>query len=203
VRTDFGGGFVAESTITAWEPSRHFAYRGAEAPDGSYMTFEYVIEARGGGRTAIRLVHSGFLADANWEAEYDALKKGDPAYLHTLGQFVTYFRGRPAVRNIFAPGPVVGGKTRAWAVFKSQLGLGDSVAVGDSVRATLDGFASIDGVVDYSSDDFLGVRTPDGLIRLIHGHDDSVVAEHHIFSESVAQAQTVEDWQRWLNEVFA
>src|SRR6266508_1792001 len=81
VRTDFGG-FVMESTITAWEPGKRLAYQSAEGPEGTLMAFEYLIEGRGGGKTAIRFVHSGFLGGDGWEAEYDALKKGDPAYLH-------------------------------------------------------------------------------------------------------------------------
>ncbi len=202
VKTDFGG-FVAESTVTAWEPGHRFAYRSAEAPDGSYMAFEYVIEARGGGRTAVRLVHSGFLADDNWETEYDALKKGDPFYLHTLGQYVTHFRGRSAVRNIFAPGPNVQDKDRVWSVLRSKLNLSANAAPGTPVKATLDGLSPVDGVVDFASPDFLGVRTQDGLLRLIHGYDGTVVAEHHIFSESVAQKETTEDWQKFLTAALA
>ena len=47
------------------------------------------------------------------------------------------------------------------------------------------------------------MRTKDGLIRLIHGHDGTVVAEHHIFSDAVAQHEAVESWQQWRNQVLA
>ncbi len=203
VRTDFGGGAVFESRITAWEPNQHFAYRGPEAPDGSYMAFEYTIEAQQGGRTTIRFVHSGFLPDDNWETEYNALNKGDRFYLHTLGEYVTHFRGRAASSNIFAPGPNVPDGARMWSAIYSHLGLSGTPARGTPVRATLDGLAPINGEVDYASDDFLGIRTNDGLIRLIHGHDGTVVAEHHIFSDSVAQKESTEAWQHWLNQVLA
>jgi uncharacterized protein YndB with AHSA1/START domain len=201
VRMDLGG-FVSESAITAWEPGKHLAYRSAEGPDGAWMSFEYVIEARGGGRTSIRLVHSGFLAGDDWETEYDALKRGDPMYLHLLGQYVTYFRGRLAARSIFAVGPNVTDRQRVRSVLREQLGLSDGVAEGARVGATLDGLGRVDGVVDYVKDEFLGVRTEQGLIRLIHGYDGSVIAEYHIFDPGTAQQQTSEDWQKWLTAVL-
>ena len=34
----------------------------------------------------LRLVNSGFLAGDDWEAEYDALRKGDPMYLRSLAR---------------------------------------------------------------------------------------------------------------------
>src|SRR5688572_18869354 len=39
-KTDFGD-FAMESTVTAWEPLKRLAYRGAEGPDGSLHAFEY------------------------------------------------------------------------------------------------------------------------------------------------------------------
>src|SRR5258706_7883854 len=63
-RSDFGG-FVLESTVTAWEPLKRLAYQTAEGPDGAMMAFEYQIEGRGG-KTVIRFAHNGFLAGADW-----------------------------------------------------------------------------------------------------------------------------------------
>jgi uncharacterized protein YndB with AHSA1/START domain len=202
VRTDVGD-FVMESTITAWEPGKRLAYQTAEDPDGRVMAFEYLIEGRGGGKTVIRFVHSGFLSGEGWEAEYDALKKGDPAYLHKLAQYLTHFRGRIAAKNIFVHAQVSVEKGEAWAVFHRELGLSGPVKLGDGVSAALEGLPSIEGVVDFLNDDFLGVLASDGLYRLIHGHDGSVVVEHHIFSDDLAQRESPEAWQAWLGKVFA
>ncbi len=46
VRLAFGGE-IGVSTVTTWEPPRHFAHRGEVAPDGSLHAMEYVIEAPG------------------------------------------------------------------------------------------------------------------------------------------------------------
>jgi uncharacterized protein YndB with AHSA1/START domain len=202
VRTDVGD-FKMESTITAWEPGKRLAYRSPEDADGRLMAFEYLIEGRDGGKTVIRFVHSGFLGGEGWEAEYDALQKGDPAYLHKLAQYLTHFRGRIAARSIFVPLQVSVEKTQAWAVFHRELGLSGPVTLGDHVSATLAGLPRIEGIVDFLNDDFLGVLASDGLYRFIHGHDGSVVVEHHIFSDDLAQRESPEAWQAWLGKVFA
>jgi uncharacterized protein YndB with AHSA1/START domain len=202
VRTDVGD-FAMESTVTACEPPKRFAHQSGEGPDGVSMAFEWQIEGRDGGRTVLRFVHSGFLGGEDWEAEYDALSKGDPMYLHKLAQYLTYFGGRIAARNIFAPSLQVADGPRVWSKIKDSLALSGTVALGDRVRATLDGLPPIDGVLDYATPEFVGVRNSDGLYRFIHGHDGSVVVEHHIFAEDKAQTESVEAWQAWLSRMFA
>src|SRR5947209_7574051 len=55
-------GYTQESTITAWEPGRHLAFRGDD-PDGTFAASEFLIEGRGGGSSVLRCVHSGLLGD--------------------------------------------------------------------------------------------------------------------------------------------
>ena len=43
--------WTLESTVTVWDPPNRFVTRTSEGEDGRLMTFEYVIEGRGGGRT--------------------------------------------------------------------------------------------------------------------------------------------------------
>jgi uncharacterized protein YndB with AHSA1/START domain len=197
--------FTAESTVTAWDPPNRFAFRGDPAPDGVFHAFEYLIEGRDGGSTVLRFVHSGFLGD-DWEAEYDALRKGDPVYLHTLGQYLKYFRGRAATSiEIFAPqGP---GRERAWSVLRGGLGLAGPVAVGEQVHLTPAGLDPLDGVVDYLSEDFLGVRTDGGLYRFIFGYTGAVVLGHHLYAEPGAPAADEKEakaaWQSWLAGLLA
>jgi uncharacterized protein YndB with AHSA1/START domain len=193
-------GFTATSTVTAWEPGKRFALRGDPAPDGSFHAFEYLIEGRDGGSTVLRFVHSGFLGD-DWETEYDALRKGDPVYLHTLGQYVKYFSGRTATPvGAYLPGAPA--RDEAWSAVRAALGLTSPVGQGDSVHLTPAGFDALDGVVDYLDEDFLGVRTADGLYRFIYGFNGTFVLGHHVFD--AADEKGVEPaWQEWLGGVFA
>jgi uncharacterized protein YndB with AHSA1/START domain len=194
-------GFTMESTVTAWDPPRRFATRGSEGEDGSLHAFEFIIEGREGGSTVVRWVHSGFLGD-NWEAEYDALREGDPMYLHKLAQYLTYFRGRTTT-SIDVYGPQVADREHAWTEIRGGLGLTGKVGEGDQVRLTPEGLAPIDGVVDYVSPSFLGVRSSDGLYRFIHGFEGTVVLGHHIFTEGLDQEETEGAWRSWLTRTFA
>lgn len=200
------GGFVNESTITVWEPPRRFVFKGDPEPDGAFAAFEYLIEARDGGSTVLRFVHSGFIAGDDWETEYDALSKGDLAYLFKLGEYLKYFPGRYAA-PIGGFGGQVADKEMAWETYRAALGLPGPAAVGDKVRLTPAGLPPVDGVVDFVNDDFFGVRSEDAIYWFIHGFMGSVVIGHHIFGEVGQPAPDVKEieqaWQTWLTELFA
>ena len=198
VRTTLPG-WTLESTVAVWDPPRRFVNTTSEGKDGRLMAFEYVIAGRAGGGTLLRFVHSGFLPDDDWEQEYDALRTGDPMYIHTLGQYLKYFRGRIAA-PITATGPQVDAAC-AWMAFKGALGLAGGVAEGEAVRFTADGLAPIEGVVDFAGRDCLGVHTSDGLYRFIHGLKGMVVLGHHIFGD-VDQQAVERAWQSWLDGLF-
>ncbi|GAA0966629.1 SRPBCC domain-containing protein [Acrocarpospora macrocephala] len=192
-------GFTGESTVTAWEPGRRFAYRGKAAEDGSFMAMEYLIEGRDDGTTTLRFVHSGILT-GDWEAEYDALKKGNPLYLRTLAQYVKHFPGRTAV-PVAAFGPQQPDQDTVWAAVTRATGLSKDVREGDEVHFTVDGEA-IDGVVDTVLEpSFLGVRTDDALLRFVGG-GGMVLTGHHIFRD-VDQADAERIWGDWLAAALA
>jgi hypothetical protein len=93
-------------------------------------------------------------------------------------------------------------REHAWEVYRGGLGLAGKVAEGDRVRLTPEGFKPIEGVVDYLSPSFLGVRTDDGLYRFIYGFDGTVVVGHHIFTDGLDQEKTEQAWASWLNGLF-
>jgi uncharacterized protein YndB with AHSA1/START domain len=200
VRTELPG-FSFEGTITTWEPPTRLAERSPEGEDGSIHAFEYLVEGRDKGSTVVRWVHSGFLGD-NWEAEYEGLSEGDPMYFDKLAKYLTYFRGRFATPvNVF--GPQVKDREHAWEVFRGSLGLSGPPALDDRVRLTPAGLPVLEGVVDYLSPSFLGVRTDDGLYRFMHTFDASVGLGHHIFIEGLDQEETEGNWRFWLDKLFA
>jgi uncharacterized protein YndB with AHSA1/START domain len=195
------GGFSMESQITAWDPPHKFATKGEPDPEGSWHQFEYSLEDRGGGRTAVKYVHSGMLG-GDWEAEYEAMSEGDPMYFQKLLEYVTYFSGRYAV-PVDSQGPAVPDREQAMADFRRALGIQGEVKEGDPVRLTPEGFPPIDGVVDCVSQSFLGVRSSDALYRFIYGFTGNVMVGHHFFAEGVDQGQTEAAWTSWMNRVFA
>ena len=202
VRTIMRGG-TEEGTVQAWEPPNRLAYRTPEGPDGALHAFEYIVEGRGKGSTVVRWVHSGFLGE-NWESEYEGLSEGDPMYFDKLRVYLTYFRGRTAT-PVEAFGPAVPDRDHAWTTLHRALGLQSTPSLGDRVRLTPEGLPVLDGVVDWLSRDFLGVRTDDGIYRFMHisVFGGPVGLGHHIFREGLDQAKTERAWESWLTRVFA
>jgi uncharacterized protein YndB with AHSA1/START domain len=192
-------GFTMESTITTWDPPHRFANTSPEADDGRLMTFAFEIEGRAGGTTLLRFVHSGFLPGDDWEQEYDALKTGDPAYLAKLVEYVEHFLGRTAVPITLWGAQV--SRDRAWAAFTEALGVAGEPVVGQPARFRAEGLPELDGEIDYVAQDFLGLRTADGMYRFIHGMG-TVSVGHHIF-EAVDRAEAEQAWQSWIDRTFA
>ncbi|MDF5757574.1 SRPBCC domain-containing protein [Spongiactinospora sp. TRM90649] len=201
VRTDLGG-FVMESTITAWEPLRRFAHRSEEAPDGRFIAFEFLIEGRERSGTVLRLVTDGFLPGDDWEAEYDAMRKGGAMYFGTLGAYLGHFAGRTAT-PIMAVAPSAPDADTVFDRVPGALGLTGRPALGDRARLAPEGLPPIDGVVDFTNADTLGVRTDDALYRFVRGFRRPMVVTHHVFAKGVDRRETEQAWQAWLARLSA
>jgi hypothetical protein len=63
----------------------------------------------------------------------------------------------------------------------------------------------LDGVVDYATPEFLGVRTADGLYRFFgRNHFAGVVGmSAHLFTDGVDAAEHEAALKAWLDEVYA
>jgi uncharacterized protein YndB with AHSA1/START domain len=191
----------AGGTVTAWEPPRHFATR-AERSDGWWNNLDYVLEPRGGG-TFLDYTHTNALAEDAYDVELDACRRHTAFYYHSLGEYLRNFKGRDAT-YLAAHGPENSARSGAFAVLRRALGLADGAAAGDSVRLTPAGLEAIDGVVDYATPEFLGVRSADALYRF-YGRDAwgwPVGVAHHLFAHGVDSERTGEAWRVWLDAVF-
>jgi uncharacterized protein YndB with AHSA1/START domain len=190
--------------VRAWEPGKRLAVRTPEGEDGGFHAFEYIIEARDGGSTVLRFVHSGVLGEG-WGDEFESMTgKGWDMYLHTLAQYLEHFGGRTAT-YLEAEGPPSSAGEGAWPVLLDALGLPGPLARGDAVALTPDGVEPLEGVVDYLTSNFLGIRTPDGLYRF-HGRAPlgmPIAVGHHIFRDDLDGERTAWRWQAWLERVFA
>ncbi|HWE15003.1 MAG TPA: SRPBCC domain-containing protein [Solirubrobacteraceae bacterium] len=193
--------------VTTWDPPNRLVIR-MESPDGTFNALDYAIEARAGGTAHLRYVHSGILAD-DWEDQYDAIDGHTDFYLHTLGQYLQYFNGRQ-VTYVGQPsagieGPASAGSAAAMDTLRAALGIGHGAAVGDAVHADLGGAGSLDGVIDYLTPEFLGIRSDDGLWRFFgRNHFGGVVGmSAHIFRDDADAAGAMAALKAWLDGVYA
>ena len=195
------GDFTQTSTVTAWQPPTRFGFASDEGVVGASHRFDYRITERTGGGVSIRYEHTGMLGD-DWEAEYEAMQEGDPAYVFKLHQYLTYFAGRYGTA-VEAFGPEIADRDRAMAVYRQVLGLGDDDQVDAPVKVELEGIGSIDGLVDFLSPSFIGVRTPDAILRFIWSFDGRSYLGHHLFGEGVDHAEAERAWTDWLTRTFS
>jgi uncharacterized protein YndB with AHSA1/START domain len=136
----WGEGMDWEAPIAVWEPNRHLRTEDA-AP--SKVAVDFYIEARGG-ETILRVVQSGFAADA-WDDELETAENGWRAFLGTLRNYLERHRGEPRTLAWFRH-PVV--KLERKEVFPRMLeALGvPLVAVGERFAGPV-----FDGVTEISS----------------------------------------------------
>ena len=87
---------------------------------------------------------------------------------------------------------------------RAALGIGTHAAVGDSVHAQLGGAGALEGVIDYLTPEFIGIRTSDSLYRFFgRNHYGSVVGMSvHAFRDDVDAAVAEKALKSWLDSIY-
>lgn len=184
--------------VKRWDPPNRCTVR-QEGEDGWFNALDSVIEARDGGTTILRYVHSGIIVD-DWDNQYDGASKHTDFYLHTLAQYLEYFSGRSAT---FASvdGPAASSYPDAVESLKKTLNISSA---GETIRLELPGLKATDAVVDYLNPYFVGLRTDDALHRVFgrNHFGGTVDVTAHLFADGADQAGTERAWRDLLAVVF-
>lgn len=98
IRMSWRNEYQFEDNIEIWEPNKHL--RLAPKTEGksglpSFITevaMDYHLESKGN-KTVLRLVHSGFSADEDWDELYDATDRGWEFQLWALQHYLECHRG--------------------------------------------------------------------------------------------------------------
>ena len=198
-----GGLGPDDPKVEVWSPPEHVSIR-VEGPEGFFNALDYLIEARGGGTAYLRYVHSGVLMTDDWEAQYDGVGAHTDFYLHSLGQYVKYFAGRP-VEYLAAAGPAASAKAGSIDVVKAALGLGADSQAGDPISVQVPGFGWVEAEIDYLKPHFVGLRDSGALYRFFgrEAFGGTVDVAHHLFEPKADLAEATTAWQNWLNGAFA
>jgi len=188
-------------TVTVWEPPRHFATRTRpETERDGINEVHYELEALGP-VTYLRSLHRAAVPAEEFDVQLAACREHTAFYHHSLGLYACRFAGRKPTAYVSADGASTAG---SFAAVCRALGLPADVVAGDPVRLAPAGFAPIDGVVDYATDAFLGVRSADALYR-VYGRDKwgwPVGIAHHLFAADADQAASRQAWSDWMAGVF-
>lgn len=173
-----------------------------DGPDGWFNQLEHVLEPLEGGRAKLHYVHSGIFAD-NWDEQYDGASKHTRFYLHTLGQYLEFFDGKP-VTFTDIQAPESSQTPYGFVQLKKALGV-EGTTAGTAVDLELDGVGRLSGEVDFSDENFLGLRTADAMYRFFGRNvfGAPVGMTVHDFSGSGDSELTAKSWGAFLEKVYA
>ena len=180
---------------------RHLVSR-MEGPEGWFNQLEHVLEPLDGGQARLHYVHSGIFTE-DWDQQYDGASKHTEFYLHTLGQYLKYFDGKPVVfTDIQAP--PASAAPDGFVRLKRALGV-ESAEPGSAVEVELDGVGRLSGEVDFANENFLGLRTADTLYRFFgrNAFGATVGMTVHDFSGGGDSESTAKAWGGFLGKVYA
>lgn len=110
----WGEGMDWSSNIEIWEPNRHLRATYDKPPSlaagklpPQRLVMDFYLETQGG-KTVLRVVHSGFGITADWDEEYDGVGRGWTTELQSLRHYLENHRGTPRSvahvrQSIFVP----------------------------------------------------------------------------------------------------
>ncbi|MGW5050288.1 SRPBCC family protein [Actinokineospora sp. NPDC004072] len=151
----FMGEYNPVSAVTAAEPGKRFAHRTADAPDGRFIAYEYLIEGRDRASTVLRVVTSGFIPGDDWAEEYEAMRQGGALYAASLREYLTHFA------------PRTGTPLNRWVEIDWH-----------RVPELIDS----DGVVFHANEQTIGIRTDNALYRYLRAMNKTVMLSHIQFA---------------------
>ena len=135
IELDFGPGMgTAQGTVSVWEPPTRFVHLGSGAA-GNPVAYEWRVDARSGGTCVVRLVSSGFLSEADWQAEYDGTAEGWQLFLNNLRLYLSHFAGQRCA-SMLAQQLSDAAPEDAWRRLVGSLGLPEAPSVGQQVRVS-------------------------------------------------------------------
>lgn len=177
IYVSWGPGMEGTQQIEIWEPGRHLRLiEDRDHPHGCepamekgpktevhHIVCDYYIEAKDG-KTVLRLVHSGFGADASWDGEYYGTERGWKVFFETLKHGLERHPGKQA-RQVDAFLPVKLAPAEAWRKLVDP----DALTVGAPFRLDLPAGEGIEGIVRMKTGtSFIGTSTVhDGLVMAL------------------------------------
>lgn len=208
----FGPGMDCAAEITEWNPPRHFAADTKDyAPGAPTMATEWTVEARGGGKCIVRVVHSLFASTDDWDGQLEGTESGWPVFFRILEIYLSKFRGQKSAL-IQAMAFAQGEQADAWGVLLHSLGA-KGLKAGQRVGGAAGG-PRLSGVVDYVKEDehhrnaLLVLDEPTSGVAFLGvfscgGPTQAMVSMYLYGDRAEAVAQRDRDaWQGWLQGMF-
>jgi len=212
IKTNFGPGMESIAHVTEWDPPRMFAADSADlGPGAPTVATEWIIETRAGGRCLVRVVHSLFASNDDWDQQLEGWEQGWPDFFRILRLYLTHFRGQSSSAfqlMAMAPEP----RSVAWNTLSGALGLSDARESqrfrASSGAPTLAGQVEFVGAEPYPEQLLLRLDQPTpGVAHLFAMSMEGQVVVSirlYLYGDRAAKAVAHEQprWQAWLREHF-
>ncbi|HEY8072894.1 MAG TPA: SRPBCC domain-containing protein [Labilithrix sp.] len=164
----WGEGMSMEREIEIWDAPKHVRHpAGKNGETKAPLYADWSIEAREGGKTTLRLVHSGFSIGADWDEEYDSHARGWMLMLQNLRHYFARHAHEEAVHLTFGS-KVESSRASIWKTLLGKLGFSAAPKIGDAFRFTTPNGNGLTGVVD------LVTETRD-LALVVREYDDALL----------------------------
>ena len=145
----WGEGMSVEHEIEIFDaPKRVRHPSGKNAETKAPLYADWSIEARDGGKTTLRLVHSGFSVGADWDNELESHARGWKLMLENLRQYFARHKHEAAIHIPFMS-KIESSHKSIWTTLLGKLGLSAAAKAGDSFRLTTPKGDVLTGVVDH------------------------------------------------------
>lgn len=168
VWVSWGEGMGAERSIDIWDAPRRMRHASGENPETKApLWVDWLIEAKAGGTTTLRLVHSGFSTNADWDDEFDSLARGWRLMLANLRHYFARHAKKPAVHLTFMA-KVDGPRENVWSTLLSKLAFQGTPKSGDAFRITIESADILTGRIDL-------VNHARDLALVVHELDDALL----------------------------
>jgi len=212
-RLDFGDGMSSSGEVTFWEPPRRFGYvEHGWAEDAPPVATEIIITGRAGDKCVVRMVHSLFASNDDWDGQLEGFEDGWVGFFAVLRIYLRHFAGQPAApfMAVQAAGSDLGA---AWRKILDRLGW-SGANVGEGLSAG-DGAEQLSGIVEYVHQDgkvrsiIVRIDNPKPGVALVAGYEKApgvvlvTICRFTYGSDAATHAAKLEPrWRAWLAETF-
>ncbi|HEX4966136.1 MAG TPA: SRPBCC domain-containing protein [Thermoanaerobaculia bacterium] len=204
----FGQGMDARATVTSWEPPHRFsAESGDWGENAPALATEWVVEPRSGGTCVVRVVHSLFASNDDWDGQLESIEAGWPRFFRVLALYLTHYRGQHG-SDLRLLAAVSEPEPKAWESLIAALGLGGA-AVGLR-RSSPTGVPPLTGGVEWRGQHALLLRLDEpapgigSLFAHAMGGKVFVVIDLYLYGDQAADAVARNEplWNAWMSERF-
>lgn len=233
--TSFGPGMDAVAKITKWNPPKSYIAEAEGGPGeeglGKVAT-EWIVEARGGGKCVVRVVHRWFAETDDWDGQFEGHAYGwATSFFRMLSLYLARFAGEDCAAfqlTAFSQSPGL----ETWRTIKSALNVDERSGRVHSPSGAPEITGEVERI-EITDPELLRIRTtspqilaafegmegeePEILVRmdrpcpgLAHvfivpmGGPTMVSARFHLFGRQAARiaGEYEATWQAWLNQQF-